>query len=140
VAPLVVAEAANAVMQQQDGGGVILNIGSLSGVRPSPGTVAYGAAKAGLLEATRALAIEWAPKVRVNAVTPGAIGTDELVEQYGQAYIDEISASIPMGRVATPTEVAAVCRSLLVDEAAYVTGANVLVHGGGDVPPDPTSA
>ncbi len=76
LAPFYVAQRANAVMQQQDGGGVILNIGSLSGRRPSPGTAAYGAAKAGLASLTRSLAMEWAPRVRVNAVTVGYLETE----------------------------------------------------------------
>src|SRR5262249_24183485 len=63
IAPLLVARAANAVMQRGDGGSIIM-IGSVSGVRPSPGTAAYGAAKAGLDNLTRSLAVEWAPKVR----------------------------------------------------------------------------
>jgi NAD(P)-dependent dehydrogenase (short-subunit alcohol dehydrogenase family) len=71
LAPFYVAQRANHVMQQQDDGGVIVNIGSLSGTRPSPGTSAYGAAKAGLANLTQSLAMEWAPKVRVNLVTVG---------------------------------------------------------------------
>ena len=67
-------------MQAQDGGGCIINIGSLNGLHPSPGVAAYGAAKAGLLNLTQSLAAEWAPKVRVNAVTAGIIGTDEIFE------------------------------------------------------------
>src|SRR5947199_289373 len=66
MAPLHFAQRANAVMQQQDEGGLILNIASVSGVRPSPGTAAYGAAKAGLISFTESLAVEWAPKVRLN--------------------------------------------------------------------------
>jgi NAD(P)-dependent dehydrogenase (short-subunit alcohol dehydrogenase family) len=73
VAPLNFAQRANAVMQEQLHGGSIVNIASVSGMRPSPGAAAYGAAKAGLLNLTQTLAVEWAPKVRVNAVTAGLI-------------------------------------------------------------------
>ena len=73
IAPLNFSQKANAVMQKQDEGGVILNIASVSALRPSPGAAAYGAAKAGLLSLTQTLAVEWAPKVRVNAVTAGSL-------------------------------------------------------------------
>ena len=76
IAPLNFAQRANAVMQEQTEGGVIINIASVSAVRPSPGTAVYGAAKAGLLSLTQTLAVEWAPKVRVNAVTAGMIQTE----------------------------------------------------------------
>ena len=62
LAPLHVAQAANRVMQEQDDGGSIVNIASVSGIRPSPTTAAYGAAKAGLLNLTQTLAVEWAPR------------------------------------------------------------------------------
>ena len=72
-APLLVAQAANAVMQQQESGGAIVNISSVSGLRPSPGTAAYGAAKAGVDSLTRSLAVEWGPKVRVNTRRRGPV-------------------------------------------------------------------
>ncbi len=74
-APLDCSQTVNAVMQRQDTGGVIINVASVSGVRPSPGPAAYGAAKAGLINLSQAVAIESAPKVRVNAVVPGFIPT-----------------------------------------------------------------
>ena len=70
-----VSQAANAVMQRQDHGGSIISISSISGRRPSPGTAAYAAAKAGVDSLTTTLAVEWAPKVRVNAVVVGLVAT-----------------------------------------------------------------
>lgn len=136
LAPFYVAQAANAVMQQQNDGGAIINIGSLSGQRPSPGTAAYGAAKAGLSNLTRSLAVEWAPKVRVNAVTVGYMDTEDAAAFYGDdAGQAAVAATIPMGRLVQPQEVAAVCVWLASASAAFVTGADIAVHGGGEPPP-----
>ena len=85
MAPLFVSQAANRVMQDQDDGGVIVNISSVSGIRPSPGAAAYGAAKAGLLNLTGTLALEWGPKVRVNCVSAGMIETEQAELYYGTA-------------------------------------------------------
>src|ERR1700761_7898327 len=79
IAPLHVAQAANAVMQDQPDGGSIIMVGSVSGTRPSPGTAAYGAAKAGLHHLAATLAVEWAPRVRVNTVIPGPVATGTAV-------------------------------------------------------------
>ena len=135
LAPFYVAQRANAVMQQQDAGGVIVNIGSLSGRRPSPGTAAYGAAKAGLANLTESLAMEWAPKVRVNLVTVGYLETEQAGLHYGDADgVAAVGASVPMGRLVQPDDVAAACLFLASPEAAFVTGADLAVHGGGEPP------
>ncbi|MCC7078595.1 MAG: SDR family oxidoreductase [Acidimicrobiia bacterium] len=133
--PLHMSRCANAVMQDQAEGGAIVNIASVSGIRPSPGTAAYGAAKAGLLNLTQTLAIEWAPKVRVNAVTAGLIRTEQAHLHYGdEAGVGAASATVPLGRLATPREIADVCVFLASPLASYVTGSSVLVHGGGERP------
>jgi NAD(P)-dependent dehydrogenase (short-subunit alcohol dehydrogenase family) len=135
LAPLYLAQRANAVMQGQDEGGVIVNVASVSGTRPSPGTAAYGAAKAGLLNLTQSLAVEWAPKVRVNAVTPGLVHTEQSHLHYGdEAGIAAVAATVPMGRMAEPRDVAEACFFLASPVSRYVTGANLLVHGGGERP------
>lgn len=117
--------------------GAIVNIASVSGVRPSPGTVAYGAAKAGLLSATRSLAQEWGPEVRVNAIVAGLIktGLDAAEEHYGgRAGIELIESRLPAARMGTPEDIAAACLYLASDESAYVSGAALEVFGGGEPP------
>jgi NAD(P)-dependent dehydrogenase (short-subunit alcohol dehydrogenase family) len=136
LAPFYVAQAAYRVMREQPEGGVIINIGSLSGQRPSPGSAAYGAAKAGLANLTRTLAMEWAPKVRVNAVTVGYLETEQAGLYYGdEAGVARVAATIPMRRLARPSDVAAACLFLASPDAAFVTGADIAVHGGGEPPP-----
>jgi NAD(P)-dependent dehydrogenase (short-subunit alcohol dehydrogenase family) len=140
VAPLMLSAAANAVMQSQESGGLIINIGSLNGLRASPGTAAYGAAKAGIIDMTKSLAIEYAPKVRVNCITPGAIQTPELHRLYGgDEYFDAVTATVPLGRMGRPSDVAGVCLFLSSDSASFITGSNIVVDGGGDDPPAPST-
>jgi NAD(P)-dependent dehydrogenase (short-subunit alcohol dehydrogenase family) len=136
LAPLYVSQAANAVMQAQETGGCIINIGSVSGVRPSPGAAVYGAAKAGLAGLTRSLAMEWAPKVRVNLVVAGMVRTEQSELFYGdEAGIAAVGATVPLGRLAEPTDIGAMCAYLASPAASYVSGAEILVHGGGERPP-----
>ncbi len=107
----------------------------MSGARPSPGTAAYGAAKAGLLNLTQTLAVEWAPKVRVNAVTAGMIRTEQAHLHYGdEEGIARVAATVPLGRLGEPRDVGNVCLFLASPLASYVSGANLLVHGGGEKP------
>jgi NAD(P)-dependent dehydrogenase (short-subunit alcohol dehydrogenase family) len=136
LAPLHVAQRANAVMQTQDDGGSIVNIGSLSGIRPSPGSAAYGAAKAGLANLTQTLAMEWAPKVRVNMVTGGYLLTEQAELFYGdEAGQSRVATTVPMQRFGTPRDIADACAFLASPLASYITGANLAVHGGGEPPP-----
>ncbi len=135
IAPLTLAQRANRVMQGQASGGAIINIASVSGTRPSPGTAAYGAAKAGLLNLTQTLAVEWAPKVRVNAITAGLIRTEQAGLHYGDEHgIAAVAATVPLGRLGDPGDVADVCLFLASPLARYVSGASILVHGGGERP------
>jgi NAD(P)-dependent dehydrogenase (short-subunit alcohol dehydrogenase family) len=136
IAPLVLAQAANAVMQRQGSGGAIVNICSVSGMRPSPGSAAYGAAKAGLINLTQSLAMEWAPKVRVNAVTPGYIQTEQSHLYYGdEEGLAAVAAAVPLLRMGQPHDVGDACVFLASPLAAYVSGSNLTVHGGGERPP-----
>jgi NAD(P)-dependent dehydrogenase (short-subunit alcohol dehydrogenase family) len=135
VAPLLCAQAANQLMQQQPEGGCIINIGSVAGARPAPGTVAYGAAKAGLLHATESLAMEWGPKVRVNALITGFVATENAAAHYGDTQgIARIGAMFPLQRLAQPADVASACLYLASPLAGYVSGALLAVHGGGERP------
>jgi NAD(P)-dependent dehydrogenase (short-subunit alcohol dehydrogenase family) len=134
-APLLVAQAANAIMQGQDDGGEIIMIGSISGTRPSPGTAAYGAAKAGLHHLVTSLAIEWAPKIRVNCVAPGYVDTDGADGHYGDlAGTEAVRLLVPLQRMATPQDVASACLYLASPQAGYVSGATLMLHGGGEPP------
>ena len=135
LAPLVCAQRANAVMQQQPDGGSIINIASVSGLRPSPGTAAYGAAKAGILNLTQTLAVDYAPRVRVNAISAGLIRTEQSHLHYGdEAGIAAVGATVPLGRMGSPDDIAGACLFLASPLAGYVSGANLLVHGGGETP------
>jgi NAD(P)-dependent dehydrogenase (short-subunit alcohol dehydrogenase family) len=135
VAPLVFAQRVNAVMQKQKEGGNIVNIASVSATRPSPGTAAYGAAKAGLVNLTQSLAVEWAPKVRMNAVLAGIIRTEKAHLHYGdEAAMTRVASTIPLGRMGDPDDVADACLYLASPLARYVTGACLAVHGGGEAP------
>jgi NAD(P)-dependent dehydrogenase (short-subunit alcohol dehydrogenase family) len=135
LAPLHVAQAANRVMQGQAEGGVIVNVASVSALRPSPGTAAYGAAKAGLLNLTQSLAVEWAPKVRVNAVSAGLVATDDSLDHYGGPEgLARVAATVPAGRFGTPGDIADAVVFLASPLAGYATGANLVLHGGGEWP------
>ncbi|MEU8247305.1 SDR family oxidoreductase [Nonomuraea sp. NPDC048916] len=134
LAPFYVAQPANKVMRSQETGGSIINIGSVSGVDPQPGTAAYSAAKAGLLMLTRALALEWSPKVRINHITTGLIRTESAAALYGEDGGAAVAEVIPMKRMAVPADVANACLYLASDLASYLTGVDIAVHGGGEFP------
>ena len=135
LAPFLVAQAANALMQEQDGGGSIVMISSVSGHRASPGTAAYGAAKAGLDNLVASLAVEWAPKVRVNSVVAGMVRTEQSHLHYGdEAGIAAVGATVPLGRLAEPEEIGRCVAFLASPLASYVSGATLLAHGGGEAP------
>lgn len=132
-APLLVAQAAHRVMGER--GGSIVNVSSVSALRGSPGTAAYAAAKAGLDSLTRSLAMEWGPRVRVNAIDVGLCRTEHTLEHYGgDDAVAAIEATIPLGRMARPEEVGHVAVFLASDLASYVSGATVECHGGGEPP------
>ena len=135
IAPLNFSQVANRVMQQQESGGNIINIASVSTIRPSPGTAAYGAAKAGLVNLGTSLAVEWAPKVRVNALVVGLTQTEQSHLHYGdEEGIAAVGATIPLGRMAVPADIGQACLFLASPMASYVSGTSFAVHGGGEKP------
>ena len=135
IAPLHFSQRANAVMREQESGGSILFITSVSALRPSPGTAAYGAAKAGLMSLAMSLAVEWAPRVRVNCVAAGLVRTELSHLHYGdEAGLARVATTIPLGRLAEPRDVGDACLFLASPLAGYVTGSTLVVHGGGERP------
>lgn len=133
--PLNVAQQANRIMQEQANGGAIIFIGSVSASRPSPGTAAYGAAKAGVLSLVSSLAVEWAPKVRTVSVSPGLIRTEQSHLHYGdEAGVQAVGKGIPAGRMGDPDDVAGACLFAASPHASYWSGTNLLLHGGGEKP------
>jgi len=135
IAPLNFAQVANRVMQAQDSGGCIINIASVSTLRPTPGAAAYGAAKAGLVNLGTSLAVEWAPRVRVNALIVGLTQTEQAHLHYGNDEgIAAVGDTIPLGRMAVPTDIGNACLFLASPLASYVSGTCFAVHGGGEKP------
>ncbi|MEU0893999.1 SDR family oxidoreductase [Streptomyces massasporeus] len=115
--------------------GSIVMIGSVSGGRPSPGTAAYGAAKAGLESLARSMAAEWAPDVRVNTLVVGMVRTERSHLHYGDRDgVAAVGRTVPLGRLAEPSEVGSAAVFLASGAAAYISGASLLVHGGGERP------
>jgi 3-oxoacyl-[acyl-carrier protein] reductase len=129
VGPMLCARAAIEIMMRQRRG-VLLNVSSVSAVRPARGQAAYAAAKAGLEGLTRALAVEYAKKgIRVLCLRPGPTDTDMLAPTKVLAD-EEVTARTPLGRAATPAEVAEHAVFMLSDKGAYATGSVVTVDGG----------
>lgn len=135
VAPMVLAQQAYSTLSSRSAPGSIINIASVSGARPSPGTAAYGAAKAGLLSATRSLAMEWGPEIRVNALIVGLVHNDAGVEHYGgEEGFRRVAEMLPLKRMAEPEDIAKAVGLLCSGDAAYISGASLEVDGGGEVP------
>lgn len=111
-------------------GGTIVNIASVAGVSASPGAAHYGAAKAGLINLTRSLALEWAPRVRVNCVAPDFIRTEGTERLMAEEYREKVQQLIPLSRLGTPNDVAWAVAFLCSDLASFITGETVVVDGG----------
>lgn len=129
---LVFSQKANAVMQEQPDGGAIVNISSVAGLNASPMMLAYGASKAGVINATKTLASEWGPKVRTNCIAPGLVLTEgaSFLAPTEEAQ-HQIAEAIPLGRIGEPDEIADVTLFLASDASRYVNGDTIVVDGGG---------
>jgi NAD(P)-dependent dehydrogenase (short-subunit alcohol dehydrogenase family) len=123
-----VAQAAARHMWER-GSGVILQTASTNGVMGYPYYADYNATKAGVIELTRSMALELAPKVRVCAVAPGYVLTPMQRAEYTDAMLDEVNRKIPMRRHAKPEEVAALFAFLASDDAAFMTGHAYTIDG-----------
>jgi NAD(P)-dependent dehydrogenase (short-subunit alcohol dehydrogenase family) len=135
LAPMNFSQAVHDTMQAQDSGGVIINIASVSGVRANPMGAAYGAAKAGLMNLTDTLAAEWGPKIRVLTITVGLIITEDAHLYYGdEEGVQRVGNTIPARRMGNPDDIADVVLFLSSPMARWMTGTNVMVHGGGELP------
>jgi NAD(P)-dependent dehydrogenase (short-subunit alcohol dehydrogenase family) len=114
------------------GGGSIVSTASISGVRPAEGEAPYAAAKAAVAALTATVALEYAPSIRVNAVSPGMIRTgmtSPLLDNFPE-HVTAMEAKTPLGRIGAPEDVADVVVFLCSDLARFVTGQNIVVDGG----------
>jgi NAD(P)-dependent dehydrogenase (short-subunit alcohol dehydrogenase family) len=123
-----VAQAAAKRMMKGDGG-VILNTASTNGIMGYPFYADYNASKAGLIELTRSMALELAPKVRVNAVAPGYVLTPMQRAEYSDEMLEEVNRKIPLRRHAKPEEVAALFAFLASEDGAYLNGHVYVIDG-----------
>ena len=110
-------------------GGAIVNVASVAALRPAPGLGIYGMSKAALRYLTEQLAVELAPKVRVNAVAPAVVKTKFAAALY-EGREAQLAAAYPAGRLGTPEDVASTVSFLLSDEASWITGHTIVLDGG----------
>jgi len=125
----------------KNGGGSIINVASIGGIRCMAGSPAYGTSKAGLIHLTKAVALDYGPfGVRCNAVCPGATRTEMFEDTLGkvaqakgtdiESLLKQFSKPVPLRRVSTPPEMAGVCVFLAGDDSSFMTGAVLVVDGG----------
>ncbi len=124
---------ASRYMLQQEAGGIILNVGAWTGIQGRANGINYCAAKAGVMTMTKCLALELAPRIRVNCILPAMIRTAEIEERFklhDPESLQAVERRIPLGRLGTPDEVADVVSFLVSDDARYITGQKISIDGG----------
>lgn len=115
----------------ESGGGSIINVTSVTGIVPVEKQGVYAATKAGVHQLTKTMALEWAARnVRVNAIAPGWVETDLVGDLLASRHGEGIKGDIPLGRVATPEDIAGAAVWLASDAASYVTGSIIVIDGG----------
>ncbi len=124
--PFLVAQSSVKRMPQ----GTIINIASVSGMVGMPNYLSYNVSKAGVIEFTKTLALELAPRIRVNSISPGYILTPMQEKEYTPEAIRECASKIPLKRLGNPDEIAGLASYLCSDEAAFITGQSFVIDGG----------
>jgi NAD(P)-dependent dehydrogenase (short-subunit alcohol dehydrogenase family) len=114
---------------QKENGGAIVNIASVAGIAPSPLIGAYGISKAAMINLTAQLAAEMAPGVRVNSIAPAVVKTKFAAALY-EGREEEAAAAYPLKRLGVPEDIGGAAAFLLSDQAAWITGQNLVVDGG----------
>lgn len=122
-------QAARRILTNERGGSILV-MGSTNGLTGHPGYVHYNASKAGVIALAKTLALELAPKVRVNAICPGYVLTDMQRAEYTDEMLAEVDRGLPIGRHATPAEVARLFAFLASDWGSYITGQAIVIDGG----------
>ena len=122
--------AQQAAFRMKDSGGVIINMGSTSGLMGYPYYADYNAAKAGVIELTKTMALELAPKIRVVAVCPGYVMTPMQEAEYTPEMMEVVNSKLPLKRHGRPEEIASLFAFLASDEASYITGHEYIIDGG----------
>ena len=120
-------------MVAQEHGGIILNIGASTAIRGRINGINYCASKAGVLVMTKCLALELAPKVRVNCIIPGLVWTEEAIDRFRLNDPEALKAreeEIPLGHVGSPADIVEAAVFLMSDAAMYINGQKIIIDGG----------